>query len=483
MNYYIKFENNFYNVIEVNTGQMIASFISDIEANEFVQSLFDMSNNSHELLKQNLFSPYNNINYQSLTPQLGAPLQNQFGLAQPWNSNSPLQSQTPNSQNGGQTTVFNNYWQAPNPQNSYVQGNSSLSNPLSQNQYPDQQNINQLRVPNNGNQMFQNQDPYSLENQYGLNSINSNLSNNLNLQKNRINENIPLSNNRNFLNSNQPNLTSQNSYLNDDFSRGSFCHTDSLNSNLSQNQKLNDSFLESKNLVQESFNEQSSLVNNNLDENQKNYEKNNLGGAGFASQNSYLNKNLSKETKNSEIEIAEKNIFEEVENDFKFDFNDNTLSVDTSLFEEDKMGAIIYVPKNFINNTDDDSLGEVAAYQDMKHVSKDKLQYEDQEIHYKESSNLESDNFFENSIQEVENKEKTLSEIYEKDLVSETYLLPKRDPNIIDLGPINEYDEVFSTPRKDTEKDDLESLILSKKEKKDLKKIKKLEKGSRKKEK
>ncbi|AUB31090.1 hypothetical protein [Spiroplasma floricola] len=619
MNYYIKFENNFYNVIDVNTGQMIASFISDIEANEFVQSLFDMSNDSYGLGKTNPFNPYNNINYQSLTPKMGpplGPLQNQFDFGQqpqPWIANPPLQNQpqTPSSQNGGQTTVFNNYWQAPSPQNSFVQTSPSLPNPLNQNQYFDQQNTNQIRVPNNGNQMYQNQNSYPLENQYDMNLNNPNLTNNLNLQKNKINENVSLDNNRNFLNSGQTNFNPPESHSGGDFTRNSFDNTNNLSSNSGQgqNQRLNENLSNSKNLYQESFNGQNLSVNgnqkqkmyeqnnsnqinsvepdlhltnssnenlsnnlahnqmlnenqkmyeqnnsnqinsvesdlhlnnssneslsNNLDsnlahnqmlnENQKGYEQNNSNQNNFVQPNSQLHKDLNKdsynenhslnsdnkinssefqnkdqiinnqnnrlfeESRNSEIEIVEKNIFEEVENDFKFDFNDNTLSVDSSLFEEDKMGAIIYVSKNFINNTDDDSLGEVAAYQDIKHIPRNERQTEEvkeQKIHYSEPlvSDLEYDDF-EDSIEEIENKEKTISEIYENDLVSDTYLSPKRDVDVIDLGPINEYDEVYSTPRKDTENDDLENIILSKKEKNILKKARKLEKRSRKKEK
>ncbi|AHI52369.1 hypothetical protein [Spiroplasma culicicola] len=250
-------------------------------------------------------------------------------------------------------------------------------------------------------------------------------------------------------------------------------------------------------------------------------------------------------------------------------FDDTTLTFDMSAFDEDKIGAIIQDNSLMINNTDDDSLGEVSLYS-----KKDKLQGEkkskkiedetlvnvsfrkeddlynidrlqlkkaeaqmdviddydldnmssivvsespnedvwaqnikqtsDVNKHNKQNSHFEKEKNS-NSALDINSKVQPLNEnvkvetnesqnryneepnnasitsLYEKNLIPDDIVVPKKDDNLIDLGPVEEDDEVFSTPRRDAEQDDFENFSLSKGDKKALKKRKKAEEASRKK--
>ncbi|WP_075057796.1 hypothetical protein [Spiroplasma litorale] len=80
-----------------------------------------------------------------------------------------------------------------------------------------------------------------------------------------------------------------------------------------------------------------------------------------------------------------------------------------------------------------------------------------------------------NSKIEVLNKKdvtRTITSLYEDNLVTSNNFVSKRD-DLIDLGPIQEEDEIFSTPRRDAELEDYENFATSRKEKKILRKIEK----------
>ncbi|QHX36280.1 hypothetical protein [Spiroplasma sp. BIUS-1] len=349
MNYFIRFDNNFYNVVDGNTNQVIASFVSDFEAGKFVQSLFGYANNMYTPVQPQFINPYsmnqNVFTYQNQLPmQLNQTNQNMMQGVQPQVQNQLIQPQMQNVQT-----------QAMQPQMQNMQPANLASN-LQQGQMQ-----NQLIQPQVQN-----------EQQEG-----------------------------NYLINNQ-----------------------------NQNEIIEEKVIEEKNI---------SSTNNIFEE-------------------------------------------KEIEDNFKFDFNDNTLSIDSSLFEEDKMGAIIQEKSSFVNNTDDDSLGEVAAYKDIKHLDNKNFVEEkaNEVIGYDDLPDLNEDIDFQDSAFELPKEEKAITEIYQENLIPESKVTSKKDDDLIDLGPINEDDEIFSTPRKDAEQDDFETFTLSKKERAELKKAKKREELSRK---
>ncbi|AGR41731.1 hypothetical protein [Spiroplasma diminutum] len=413
MNYYIKFENNFYNIIDGNTNQIIASFISEADANKFFQSLFSSIYNINQQRQQGqIFNPY--INNQQFVPQMG------------YNPNQI------NQQNFDPNVFFV-------PQQQINSGQNYLLNP--------QQNMN---LPLN----------------YQLNGA---------IQNPYQNINQPYQNP--YQNYGQPNINQQ--------------FNQALNSEEIQNpiQNKTASFLNNQAKKEEQYTEKNEEI----------IEQQNVASEDKIENSDFENKNIIEE---------EMNIFEdqEYEEAFKFGFNDNTLSIDSNLFEDDKMGVIIHEKNNFINNTDDDSLGEISAYKEIQTISKEK----DHLVPI--INNKESNDIFENSadisiiddsmifglddipefeqdfIVDKKNKsnnditveDKTITEIYQENLIPESKVTIKKDDDLIDFGPILEEDEIFSTPRRDAEQDDFENFSLSKKEKKELKKVKKKEELSRK---
>ncbi|QEH61227.1 hypothetical protein SCHIN_v1c00290 [Spiroplasma chinense] len=239
-------------------------------------------------------------------------------------------------------------------------------------------------------------------------------------------------------------------------------------------------------------------------------------------------------------------------------FDDTTMSFDMSAFEEDRLGAIIQVNPPMINNTDDDSLGEAAAYSKRrkmdKKADKKSKKEEGEALVSVENKNIESElkdtskllqnetiaqstnvvndfdldnmssvveshspvvndwagntNNTSNSdlgsygnmlnenltslgtttqTQSTKEQSKTLGEndtitsAYENNLMPENRVTSKKDDGLIDLGPIDEEDDIFSTPRMDAQQDDFEDFTLTNKDKKTLKKIKKAEAANRKK--
>ncbi len=171
-------------------------------------------------------------------------------------------------------------------------------------------------------------------------------------------------------------------------------------------------------------------------------------------------------------------------------FNDATISLDQNLLENDLEGAIIQTNLPILNNTDDDSLGEAALYKEKKQLNKTKI-FEKMEKNPKVSDKISKNNESLVPIETIDLEraelENTQTSALNKSVIlpiNNHYIsnpfLPKRDDSIIDLGPIDEDDTIFSTPRKDADSEELDNIVLTKKDKKLLKKAKKKDANNRK---
>ncbi len=596
MNYYVKFENDFFNIVDGRTNQVVASFIGELEANKFIQSLIKTTNraiSNWQKPQRNNFLYDNNFSSKKIGIHED-PFQLKLGQSAPYGvSNKYL-----NENRGSNTQPVNNVQNGIPQQNCEKSQVPSIVQNFIQSPYPNMQqptfynpnmqqppfgypNMQQPSYPtyNGPTQNFgimngQSSVPFAPFQNGGYVADSSNFNNQMYNQNN--NENNKINNedsNSKILSGQINNLSDQLLNLSGQVNSISDKLRNDENNNIENNRES-----EIKNIY---FEEPNEKINNFLNINEQSMNE----SIGNSKHNLFSNKKFEDRYKQEKInefedryeqakikEFENKSQFEnkyqfedkqEVEQnneeDFKFGFNDNTISIDSSLFEEDKLGAIIKENKAFINNTDDDSLGEVSAYKDLKSFNtfrnnsesvieqeninlEDDLQIVNQDFIDKQNKKAKINGLddlpevnadFEETptlyLSEVaselikehqeqkngkeiidqipeegkvfglddlpetsknitigdddseEFEKKAITEIYQKNLIPENNLLKKRDPNVIDLGPVNEDDEIFSTPRRDAELEDLDNISLSKKEKKELRRIKRREENSRKK--
>ncbi|WP_342258713.1 hypothetical protein [Spiroplasma endosymbiont of Dioctria linearis] len=573
MNYYVKFENDFFNIVDGRTNQVVASFIGELEANKFIQSLIKTTNrtiSNWQKPQRNNFLYDNNFSSKKIGIHED-PFQLKLGQSAPYGvSNKYL-----NENRGSNTQPVNNVQNGIPQQNCEKSQVPSIVQNFIQSPYPNMQqptygypNMQQPSYPtyNGPTQNFgimngQSSGPFVPFQNGGFIADSSNFNNQMYNKNNNEDSNSKiLSGQINNLSDQLLNLSGQVNSISDKLRNNE-------NNNIENNRES-----EINNIYFEEPNEQ---INNFLNVNEQSMNKD----IGNPKHNLFTNKNFEDRYKQEKIsefedrydpanikEFENKSQFEDKqeveqnnEEDFKFGFNDNTISIDSSLFEEDKLGAIIQENKVFINNTDDDSLGEVSAYKDL--TSFNSFRNNNESVIEQENINLEDDlNIVNQDFIDKQNKKakinglddlpevnadfeetptlylsevasqlikehqkqkngkeiidqipepekvfglddlpetsknitigdddseefekKAITEIYQKNLIPENNLLKKRDPNVIDLGPVNEDDEIFSTPRKDAELEDLDNISLSKKEKKELRRIKRREESSRKK--
>ncbi|WP_339029922.1 hypothetical protein [Spiroplasma endosymbiont of Cantharis nigra] len=584
MNYYVKFENDFFNIVDGRTNQIVASFIGELEANKFIQSLIKTTNraiSNWQKPQRNNFLYDNNFSSKKIGIHED-PFQLKLGQSAPYGvSNKYL-----NENRGSNTQPVNNVQNGIPQQNCEKSQVPSIVQNFIQSPYPN------MQQPNFYNQNMQ-QPPYGYPNMQqpsyptyngptqnfgimnGQSSVpfipfqnsgyvadSSNFNNQMyNQNNNEINKLNNEDSNSKILSGQINNLSDQLLNLSGQVNSISDKLRNDENNNIENNRES-----EINNIY---FEEPNEKINNFLNVNEQSKNE----GIGNYKHNLFSNKKFEDRYKQEKInqfeDRYEQTNIKEFENkseleqnneeDFKIGFNDNTISIDSSLFEEDKLGAIIQENKVFINNTDDDSLGEISAYKDLTGFNNFKNNNES--IIEQENINLEDDlkivnqDFIDKQnkkakinglddlpevnadfeetptlyLSEVaselikehqEQKEgreiidqipeekkifglddlpdtiknitigddesdefekKAISEIYQKNLIPENNILKKRDPNVIDLGPVNEDDEIFSTPRRDAELEDLDNVSLSKKEKKELRRIKRREENSRKK--
>lgn len=186
------------------------------------------------------------------------------------------------------------------------------------------------------------------------------------------------------------------------------------------------------------------------------------------------------------------------QNQKNFEFDDENLYVNDDFFRQDFRGAVVKTPNEYYtNNFDDTSLGETSAYNGLQvdtnavidEVYNAKKYTRQDEENVRQEQKLK-DAFSLNNQKQVMNYNKPTEKAYNNEMrssrgMTDDYVndLVNSDLNvgktkdIIDLGPINEDDDIFSTPRRDNKNaDDFETFVsdsenLSKKQLKQLKKI------------
>ncbi|AGR40724.1 hypothetical protein [Spiroplasma taiwanense] len=478
MNYYIKLENNYYEIVDGNTNKIIASFVAEVDAHNFIQSLFSTLNNP--LQRQQQF----------INPYFQFPMVAPFAPGQTLQHNKHFPFMDRNLENGGFIDSNIRNW------------NDNLNQNL---KYKNQEVLNSNQKFRNDENYNHTQRYYESNPHYNDSILNRNYEN-LNNKENNFKHDTYNSKNIDIATENRRKLQNQSEYnVSDDINKT--IEEKNENQKIDKYQQAINPNLEktASNNIKKIINnkmEEPININSNFEDNLKDIKNDFLeNNSNFAKEKNFKSKNKKNEIfnfYNNKIEEEKDSIgFWDGETDIneskksKLLFDDESLAIDTTLFGDDKIGAIIQQSKIIVNNTDDDSLGETSAYNKIKNK---KLDFKNKKDFSLDLNNitLPEENFIFNSDDipfTTETKitsnvgsgiREDFSEIQSSNTLKKEVFKIKKNSDLIDLGPVEEEDELYSTPRKDAEKDDFENFSLSKKEKKELKKIKKKEEISKK---
>ncbi|QGS51395.1 hypothetical protein [Spiroplasma tabanidicola] len=406
MNYYIKLDNGYFHVVDGNVNKVIASFVSEIDAHKFLQSLFSnfgepwsavygtlienpvviqpiisasplyyesSSPSCHKSLQlpQQIiienklpfgYSP--SAQYSSLfsrTPTGGTPLYNGGFLNNGGVPSSPMFSTPPILSEGlNQPQSFNsNIYSNPPQVNSNTNG-WSQSQPQINSNKPAQN----IAVPQNQTRNNQLQQPQSLSGQTSSTQQSSN---------NQAAQNIAVPQNQTRNNQlQQPQSLSDN--------QNNSVQPQNSSTQLGWNKQPNNSqqSLQRNNQVQRPQN----LGNQNQDADLQSQNTQQNQESGFESNQSYDNISSDDNNTFNQSSGAQANNENGANNkkskrNKKFVFDDLTMALDISAYDDE--GAIVQIDDLEVNNKDDDSLGEASVYSKKTKVGKSKEKKEEDE--------------------------------------------------------------------------------------------------------
>lgn len=218
----------------------------------------------------------------------------------------------------------------------------------------------------------------------------------------------------------------------------------------------------------------SNLKKHDLDSSKPNHTERVMDNNSYHEQNllpqtEELNDNEGQTYSPSHPQLLVKRINSDVKNSANAPYKFGADNYEPDIFENQMLfGGIM----KFYNNGDDDSLGEMAAFKESKKVN---FEHKPQPILKREQPVVKPE-IVKPQPQVVSSVTQTINPYQElltpaPTKTKTTVFTPKSNPgNVLDLGPIEEEDDIFSTPRADKSVDEEEKL--TKEELKALKKIK-----------
>ncbi|QBQ07228.1 hypothetical protein SGLAD_v1c00270 [Spiroplasma gladiatoris] len=367
MNYYVRLDNGYYHIVDGNINKVVASFASEVDAHKFLQSLFSA-------LGEPCLTVYDSLIQGPVFGQNGFAFSNSsiqqpdFPLCQ-----QPMLSSIP-SFVGSQNFMNYDYQSQylPNPPQDMM---FSYHQPMEG--YPQNENFNVSGMPINNDIYGQNSKLDHL-NSFGQNQqLRQDSFDSSHLLKQQLNNGYAQNKMQDYNNRTQNNASQfSNNRVQPQQTTPNVQPINQPSSNQNNNEQFNVAQHGGKHANQ---NEQQSEIASNSSKDNPNLNQNNNLSNNQEEQSANKNKENQESSKSKykgdkTYYVDEK---DKVYHDRKIEFDDTTMAFDVNALEEE--GAIVQVDDLEINNKDDDSLGEAAAYSKKRKMGKSKEKKEEDE--------------------------------------------------------------------------------------------------------